>query len=129
MRIRWLTIAALVLLVSPAVSQDSWTTRATATVPFDFVANGVTLPAGEYRIMTYSAGNSLMIQNTKTPDDKTFLQNRNILLNPGNFQKQTKLIFFFNEGQHVLHQIGLVDDNHLHDIIHGDDVVELVATR
>jgi len=129
MRIRWLTIAVLVLLVSPAVSQDSWTTRATATVPFDFVVNGATLPAGEYRITTYSTGNSLLIQNTQAPDQKVVLQNRNILLNPGTFQKDTKLIFFFNNGQHVLHQISLVDDNHIHDIIHGSDVVEMVATR
>jgi hypothetical protein len=126
----WSTIAVLsVLLVWPAFAQDSWTTKAKASVPFNFVVNGTTLPAGDYRITMY-LGNSLLIQNVDRPDYKMVVQNRNIVLNPDKtIQKDTKLVFLLKDGRHVLHQIAVADDNHIHDLIHGDDVVELVATR
>ncbi len=130
MKIRWLTIAAVCLLfLWPASGQPSWTTKATATIPFSFVVNGTTLPAGDYRIMTY-LGKSLMIQNVDQMDQQVSVQNQDILLTPdGTVHENTKLIFLFNDGQHVLHQITILDDNHIHDIIHGHNVVELVATR
>lgn len=131
MKTRWLTTAALgLLLVWPAVAQNSWTTKATTSVPFDFVVKGTTLPAGDYRIMTYGAGNSLLIQNIDDPDQAVVMHNRNIMLNPdGAILEDTKLVFVLSDGQHVLHQIGVADDNHIHDIVHGANVVELVATR
>lgn len=130
MKRRWSMIAALfVLLVWPASAQDSWTTKAKTSVPFNFVVNGTALPAGDYRIMM-QLGNSLLIQNVDKPDHQIIVQNRNVVLNPDKaIQKDTKLIFLLKDGQHVLHQIAVVDDRHIHDIIHGDDVVELVATR
>jgi len=130
MKIQWLLIAALsVLLVFPTVAQDSWTTKAIASVPFKFVVNGTMLPAGHYRIMMY-LGNSLLIQNIDNPDHEMIVQNRNVLLNPDKAMlTETKLIFVLNNGQQVLHRIGIVGDNHIHDIIHSTDVVELVATR
>ena len=79
--------------------------------------------------MTY-LGNSLLIQNMNNLEYKVFVNNRNVVLNPdGTIQKDTKLIFFLNNGQHVLHQIAIADDDHIHDVIHSADVVELVATR
>ena len=118
------------LLVWPAFAQSSWTTKAKASVPFNFVVNGTTLPAGDYRIMTYSVGNSLLIQNIDNPDHKMLVQNRNVVLNPDKtIQKDTKLVFLLKDGQHVLHQIAAAEDNHIHDLVHGDDVVELVAAR
>lgn len=130
MKPRWLTIAALsVFLVWPAIAQDSWTTKATTSVPFSFIVNGTTLPAGDYRIITY-LGKVLLIQNMNNPEYKALVHNRNVVLNPdGTIQKDTKLIFVLNNGQHVLHRIAIADDDHIHDIIHGADVVELVATR
>jgi hypothetical protein len=130
MKIRRLAATALFLLVVwPAIAQDSWTTKATSTVPFDFIVNGTTLPAGDYRIMTY-LGNSLSIQNLNNPEYKAFVQNTNVVLNPDRtIQKDTKLIFLLSNGQHVLHRVAIADDNHVHDITHASDVVELVATR
>jgi len=79
--------------------------------------------------MTY-LGNSLLIQNTNNPEYEVVVQNRNVVLNPDRtIQKDSKLIFVLNNGQHVLHRIAIADDNHIHDILHGADVVELVATR
>jgi hypothetical protein len=127
----WLSITALsVFLVCPAFAQPSWTTKAKASVPFEFVVNGTTLPAGDYRIMTYGIGNAVLIQNVDNPDRKMIVQNRNVVLSPnGTILKDTKLIFALNNGQHVLHQIGVADDDHIHDMVHSADVVELVATR
>ena len=82
--------------------------------------------------MTISVGsaNALLIRNVDNPDRTVFVLNTNVVLNPDDrIQKETKLIFVLNNGQHVLHQIGIAGDNHIHDIIHGADVVELVATR
>ena len=131
MKARWLTIATLgFLLVCPAFAQNSWTTKATISVPFNFVVNGRTLSAGNYRIMTYSVANALLIQNVDNPGRRVFVLNRNVVVNPDEgIQKETKLLFVLNNGQHVLHQIGFAGDNHIHDIIHGADVVELMATR
>ena len=133
MKARWPTIATLCLLLAcPAVAQDSWTTKATTSVPFNFVVNRTTLPAGDYRIMTISVGsaNALLIRNVDNPDRTVFVLNTNVVLNPDErIQKETKLIFVLNNGQHVLHQISIAGDDHVLDIIHGADVVELVATR
>ena len=131
MKRRWLTITALsVLLVWPALAQPSWTTKAKASVPFDFVVNGATLPAGDYQIITYGLGNVVLIQNVDNPDHKMIVQNRDVVLSPnGTILKDTKLVFVLNNGQHVLHQVDVAGDDHIHDIVHSADVVELVATR
>lgn len=131
MKARWLTIATLcLLLVCPAVAQDSWTTKATTSVPFNFVVNRTTLPAGDYQIMTNSAASALLIRNVDNLDRTVLVLNRNVVLNPDERnQKESKLVFVLNNGQHVLHQIRIAGDDHIHDIIHGADVVELVATR
>jgi hypothetical protein len=99
-------------------------------VPFDFIVNGAPLPAGDYRIMTYGIGNMLLIQNVDKPDHKMIVHNRDVVLSPnGTILKDTKLIFLLNNGQHVLHQVGVAGDDHIHDIVHSADVVELVATH
>lgn len=130
MKIRWLLIAALsLLLVFPIAAQNSWTTEATASVPFDFVVNGTMLPAGHYQIKEYLE-NSWLIQNIDNPNLETIVQSRNADSNPDQAMlTETKLVFVLNNGQHRLQRIGIVGDNHIHDINHGADVVELVATK
>jgi len=117
-----------VLLAWPLAASDECTRKATTSVPFNFVVNGTTLPAGDYQIMLCGT-NSLSIQNINKPDYEAFVLNRNVVLNGQTFQKDTKLIFTLNNGQHVLHRIAVANDDHIHDIVHGDDVVELVATH
>jgi hypothetical protein len=74
-------------------------------------------------------GNCLLIQNIDNPHHEIIVQNTNVFLNSDkSILTETKLIFVVNDGQHVLRQIGIVGDNHIHDIIQGAGVVELVAT-
>jgi hypothetical protein len=71
-----------------------------------------------------------LIQNVDNPDRRVFALNRNVVLNPDErIQKETKLVFVLDNGQHVLHQISIADDNHILEIIHGADVVELAPIR
>ncbi len=128
MKIRSFAIAALaLLLVWPAAAQSSWTSKAKASVPFAFVVNGTDLPAGDYRIMTQS-GKMLLIQNVDKPELAVVVQNRDIVLVRGELVKDSKLVFSLNNGKHVLHRIAVAEDGHIHDIIHGEDVVELAVT-
>jgi hypothetical protein len=101
----------------------------TTSVPFDFVVNGTTLPAGTYLVRTYNTGHMLMIQNEDKPDYVKYVNNNHILLKSGITQESSNLVFLLEKGQHVLHQVRIEGDNHTHDILHGNDVVELVATR
>ena len=70
-----------------------------------------------------------MIQNVDEPNYSVFVLNRNIMLNPYTTINDSKFIFALTDGQHFLHQIAVADDNHIHDIIHGADVVELAGMR
>jgi hypothetical protein len=57
------------------------------------------------------------------------VHNRDVILGRGKFLKDSKLVFAVNDGEHVLHQVAVSEDGHIHDIIHGKDVIELVSTR
>ena len=128
MKIRCFVIAVLaVLLVWPAAAQSSWTSKAKATVPFAFVVNGTDLPAGDYRVMMQS-GKMLLIQNVEKPELSVVVMNRDVVLTRGELVKDSKLVFSFNNGKHVLHRIAVAEDGHIHDIVHGEDVVELAVT-
>ena len=49
MKTRWLILTALcVLLAGPAVAQSTSTPKMEVYVPFNFVVNGTSLPAGKY---------------------------------------------------------------------------------
>jgi hypothetical protein len=100
-----------------------------AYVPFDFIVNGTSLPAGHYIISTYESNFVLMIQNRDNPEYAKVVSNRNIGLNAGVTHESSKLIFGLSNGRQVLHQISITDDDHTHDIVHGNDVAELVASR
>ena len=128
MRDRWLILTTLCwLLVGHALAQKWSGPVVTTNVPFDFVVNRTTLPQGNYVITAYETGHMLMIQNTEQPEYVAVVLNNNVAMNPQTSRVHTKMIFLMSNGQHVLHQISF--DDHTHDIIHGKDVAELVATR
>jgi hypothetical protein len=132
MKTRWwiLTVLCLLLAGPMVVAEDSWTSKTTTYVPFDFVVNGTALPAGNYVVRTYSSGKVLMIQNKDKPAYvKVALNNDYSLREPKAIHESSKLVFALINGQHVLHQVCIAGDNHTHDIIHGNDVAELIATR
>lgn len=130
MKSRWLMVVTVLclLLTGLAVAQESWETKARISVPYDFIVAGTTLPAWSYSVQTYSVGNSLKIQNTDKPEYLKVVLANNVVLNPSSMQQDTKFVFLQNGQQHVLHQVCIAGDNHIHDIIHGPDVDELEAS-
>lgn len=123
-------VTALCLMFAGSASAQLWSSpKLTTSVPFDFVVNGTILPAGTYIVMTYTTGQAVMIQNRDEPEYVKILNNNDIALAPYTNHEGTTLVFNMDNGRHVLHQIRLAGDNHTHDIIHGTDVAELVASR
>jgi len=130
MKRRWITVTICCLLLSAAaLPQVGFTRKLTANVPFDFVANGMVFPKGQYSVSTDFSGKELLLWSTDNPKYSTFLLNQDILLKTGAMHPVSKMIFARTNGQHVLHQIALQNDNHTHDILHDKDVLELVASR
>jgi hypothetical protein len=125
----FLITALLLVFAGAASAQQLSDPKLKSDVPFDFVVNGTTLPAGAYVVRTYSTGHALVIQNQDNPEYAAIVSNNNMTVGPYKTHNGATLVFSLNNGQHVLHQIRLEGDNHTHDIIHGNDVAELVASR
>lgn len=113
------------LLTVPAFAQH-WSRTTRVNVPFDFVAEDVALPAGEYQVGSDRYGKLFQLQNANSPRQIVTLFSTNIMLKPYSHQPTTKLVFVVDQGRHVLHQICIQSDDHTHDIVHGDNVAELV---
>lgn len=122
----FLLTALFLLFAGTAVAQRWSSPQLITNVPFDFVVNDTTLPAGTYIVKTHTTGYALMIQNRDHPEHSTMVNNNIILLAPRTTHDSAKLVFSLNNGEHVLHQVKLQGDDHSHDIIHGTDVAELV---
>ncbi len=120
-------LLCLVFCITPAFAQ--WETHATVTVPFQFVVGNTIFPAGEYAVLTRSADNGINLWNADT-GVSAFVLHRNIMLNPpGSTISETTLVFRRDGDRHVLHQIKLVEDNHVHDLVHGTEVLELAQAN
>ena len=121
-------LTALCFLLVGQVFAQKWSgPLVTADVPFDFIVNGTVLPQGHYVITAYENGHMLMVQNTEQPEHVAVVLNNNIAMKPLTNNERTKMIFLKSNGQIVLHQVRF--DDHIHDLIHGNDEAELVATR
>ena len=125
MKIRCLLVFVCTLFAGSAIAQTQFIPALTAQVPFDFVVNHTSLPAGEYLVSANNDGHRLVIQNKAEPRYAIFVANNNILLNESNIKNQGKMVFAVSNGEHVLHQVYLAGDNHTHDILHASDVAEL----
>ncbi len=116
------------LFVTPAYSQ--WVTHAKVQVPFEFTIHNTVLPPGNYIVQTCSESPSaLNVLNVNTHQSAMVMYN-NILLGNGNkMAPHTKLVFRTDGDVHVLHQVVFKTDNHIHDIVHGKEVAELLRPR
>lgn len=124
---RYFVFTSLCLMLASSAAAQHWSDAKLMTkVPFDFVVSGTTLPAGNYVVKTYTDA-VLMIQNRDNGEYSKILMNTDFALSPSSTRQGTGLVFVLTDGQHVLHQIRFAGDNHTHDIIHGNDVPELVA--
>ncbi len=127
MKMKWLLVIAICLVF--AESAFGQNRRLIANVPFDFVAGDVMFPKGEYIVSTFDDGRKLVIQNKNQPEYMSYLLNTEVSL-AGYFDKDARMTFIVNDGQHVLHQIAITGDGHIHDIVHqGSDAIQLVASR
>ena len=72
--------------------------------------------------------NSFLLQNKET-GAAAFVRSRDILLSPtGSTAPNSKWVFGHEGNRHVLHQVIVQDDNHVHDVIHGKELAELPET-
>ncbi len=122
----WILVAVFTLFAGEALGQNWSGPALTVNVPFAFVVNGTTLPAGQYTVRTHVTGHLLMIENIEQPEHNVLVSNNNAGGNRGKYEPRARLVFTETNGQHALHEIVFMDDDHIHDIVHGDDVVEPV---
>lgn len=121
-----LAIASLFLAVTPAVSQLV-ETKWTADIPFDFVVGSSQMPSGHYTIKSNAQTKHLTVINTDTQKSAFMLTRSLEKLTP---DERTVLIFQREaDGRHVLHQIWGENNTSGHDVVHGQDVVELTKMK
>lgn len=116
----------LVVLASvfPAFGQE-WHSRMVATIPFDFMVQNVTMPAGEYVIST---GVDMLKLTNQHTGQVVLVHTTDAAL--ATAVPDSKLVFRRDGNSHVLHQAMFVSDNHLYDLHHSKRVPELlVASR
>jgi hypothetical protein len=121
----FLVVVSVLLVVTPAVSQlveSTWT----ADIPFEFIVGNSHMPAGQYVVKSNPHTMRLTITNKET-QEKTFLFTRNIEKLAPN--EKTVLTFNRDGDRHVLHQIWGETETHGHDIVHGQDVIELTKVK
>ena len=121
----FLVVASLLLVIAPAVSQVI-EARWTANVPFDFVVGETQMPAGEYIVKSNPQTMQLTVINKETRQKASVLTRDIENLNPN---EKTVLIFQRDGDRHVLHQIWGENEGHGHDVVHGNDVIELMKMK
>ncbi len=129
MKVKTLIYVLLGLLLVLPASAQNWSTSTRVDVPFEFAVGNVALPAGEYEVVGDFYGKQFKLQNVDHPKYVATVLSQNILLDTYTNQATTKLVFVVDQGRHVLHQICFRGDGHTHDLVHGNEVVELVAHR
>ncbi len=118
-------VVSLLLVVTPAVSQLLETTW-TADIPFEFSVANSHMPAGQYLIKSNPNSMRLTMTNKETRQN-AFLFTRNVQKLAPN--EKTVLLFQRDGERHVLHQIWGETETHGHDVVHGQDVVELTKVK
>jgi hypothetical protein len=114
------------LWITPAFAQ--WVAISTAEIPFEFSVGTVLLPAGNYAVQTLGSVPSMIrIRNVDTGQSAQVLHDQILIGNGREHSNKSQLVFTADESGHVLHQVVLEGDNHIHDLIHGKDVAELVV--
>ena len=127
MKMKWLLLIAICLVF--AGSSFGQKPRLTANVPFDFMANDVMFPKGEYIVSTFDDGRKLAIQNKNHPEYTSYLLNTEVSVSEY-LDNDPRMIFIVTDGKHVLHQIACTGDRHIDDVVHeGGDVIKLAALR
>ncbi len=129
MRARILILGALVcllLVVVPAMGQATTAavqTQWRTTVPYEFWVGNTALPAGDYTILSDPFTGLLVFRNEST--GRLLLRyTRNIDVKAP--VEKSELKFMVSGGKQVLHQLWMQGDMHGHDVLHGQEVPEML---
>jgi hypothetical protein len=112
-------LLALILAV-PASGQVF--RQATVAVPFEFAVGDGTLPAGTYVVLTLSYEHMLQLKNIEK-GVSIYIFEKDVSLNT--VAPENKLVFRRDGDHHVLHQVVLAGEDHIHDLRHGTAIAEL----
>lgn len=96
------TLLALVVVSVPALASAPMVTK--ASVPFEFVAAGKTLPAGEY-MFSASAMNGLLTLSNARGDTALIVFTNHV--GPTNGAAKPQLVFKKRDGKHYLSEVWL----------------------
>ena len=118
-------ILFLLVFIEPAFGQH-WRTVAKAEVPFEFVLGSTSLPAGTYHVRLDSQRQMLSLFNPANGLSAIALVHNTALA--AESEHANKLAFAFDGQRHVLHQVVVNTDKHIHDVVHGPEIAELSAT-
>jgi hypothetical protein len=121
---RKLVIGLLFVLLAMPTGFAQWKQRATVAAPFEFAVDNTVLPAGTYAVLLNAQTHGVMLLNREAQVSAT-AHSHDIFLIASGVAASSKLIFALDGKRHVLHQVMVEGDNHMHDLIHGSEVAEL----
>ncbi len=117
---------ALVVLVAPVYlcMAQGGPPGATADIPFSFIAEGKTLPAGPYQFMERDTPTVIVVRNSKTGDSVIVPV---ITLLGTQAEKETNIVFDVVGNAHYLSEVRIADtDGYLLKVTPGKHVHALV---
>ncbi len=104
MKTRALVMAAVMALTAMATTRVAQAQNAIAVnVPFDFVAGGKTLPAGEYSVRASGAGNTLILIDRKDTSVSALIITHAVVSR--DMQTESKLVFNRYGDRYFLSQV------------------------
>ena len=117
-------ILFVLVFIEPAFGQY-FQTVAKVEVPFEFVLGSTSLPAGTYYVQLDSQAQVLSLLNPDSGLSALALVHNTD--SSSRYGQVNKLMFAFDGQRHVLHQVIVTRDKHIHDVIHGPEIAELAA--
>jgi hypothetical protein len=118
-----IAVAVCVLLIVPVASSQVMTGTIKTHVDADFMVGEIRMPAGDYSFSFDTATSRMYIHNQNTLETVSVFT-RDIVNN--STPTQNKLVFRQDGKQRVLHQVWSEQAGHVHEIVHGTEVQELV---
>ncbi len=104
----------LFLCCAPCMAQSMSGQTVRVNVPFDFIYNDTSYPAGQYMIKLETAGDKIFIGNA----DQWMVISHTTDILRGSPNTETHLVFSDKDGKHYLHQVWIQGETHGHDLLH-----------
>jgi hypothetical protein len=102
-------IIALALATAVASANAQSSKKVVANIPFEFIASGVAMPAGEYSLrVTAASDNGLLIQST---DTKISAMRLTFPIAPKNHRSEARLVFHRYGQRYFLTEVWTAEDS------------------